>query len=70
MQVLDKIGVYFVSAPLPAPFSPSWAPGFTRNKFAFYLIRLITASGVEGWSAFPAAGRERAGIGDGLADLF
>lgn len=34
------------------------------------LVRLITADGIEGWSAFPAAGRERAGIGDMLADLF
>lgn len=70
MPILDKIELYFVSAPLPALFSPSWVPGFTRPKFAFYLIRLITADGIEGWSAFPAAGRERAGIGDGLADLF
>ncbi len=70
MPILEKIELYFVVPPLPAPFSPSWMPGFKRTKFGFYLIRLITADGIEGWSAFPGAGRERAGIGDGLADLF
>ena len=70
MPILEKIELYFVVLPLPAPFSPSWMPGFKRTKFGFYLIRLITADGVEGWSAFPGVGRERAGIGDGLADLF
>ena len=48
VPILDKIELYFVSAPLPALFSPSWVPGITRPKFAFYLIRLITADGIEG----------------------
>ena len=33
-------------------------------------MRFITDDGVEGWSAFPAAGRERAGLGDLVASLF
>jgi D-galactarolactone cycloisomerase len=70
VPILDKIELHFVSVPLPAPFSPAWIPGNTRTQYAFTLLRLITADGIEGWSAFPTAGRERTGIGDELSDLF
>ena len=70
MPILDQIELYLVDAPLPAPFSPSWVPGSTRQKTGFYLVRLITDDGVEGWSAFSASGRERAGLGDSIANLF
>ncbi|NVK36134.1 MAG: mandelate racemase/muconate lactonizing enzyme family protein, partial [Rhodobacteraceae bacterium] len=55
---------------LPAPFSPSWMPGLTRTTVSFYLVRFITDDGVEGWSGFTGAGRERVGIGHTIADLF
>jgi D-galactarolactone cycloisomerase len=70
MSVLDRLELWFVTVPLPAPFSPAWIPGNTRSRYAFNLIRLVTDDGVEGWSAFPTSGRERAGLGDPLADLF
>lgn len=70
MPILDRIELYLATIPLPAPFSPAWVPGNTRTQYAINLIRLITSDGVEGWSAFPTAGRERAGMGDSLADLF
>jgi D-galactarolactone cycloisomerase len=70
MPVLEKIELYLATIPLPAPFSPAWIPGNTRKQYSINLIRLITSDGVEGWSAFPTAGRDRAGIGDALADLF
>lgn len=70
MPILDQIELYLIDAPLPAPFSPSWVPGSTRGKTGFYLVRLITDDGVEGWSAFSASGRERAGLGDSIANLF
>lgn len=69
MSVLDRVELYLVTAPLPAPFSPSWVPGSTRQKTSFNLVRFITDDGVEGWSAFSASGRERAGIGDSVANL-
>ena len=31
MPIFDKIELYFVSVPLPAPFSPAWIPGLTRS---------------------------------------
>jgi D-galactarolactone cycloisomerase len=70
MQVIDRIELYHVSAPLPAPFSPSWMPGTIRNAVTFYLVRFITDDGVEGWSAFTGAGRERVGLGHALADMY
>jgi D-galactarolactone cycloisomerase len=70
MSVIDRVELYLVSAPLPAPFSPAWVPGPPRQLIQFYLVHLVTDDGVEGWSAFSAAGRERAGIGDGVANLF
>ena len=70
MQVLDRVELYHVAVPLPAPFAPSWIPGTIREKTTFTLVRFTTDDGVDGWSAFPAAGRERAGLGDPLASLF
>lgn len=67
--MLDRVELYLVTAPLPAPFSPSWVPGSTRQKTSFNLVRFITTDGVEGWSAFSASGRERAGIGEQVANL-
>ncbi len=70
MSVVDSIELYFVNVPTPAPFSPAWVIKGTRSAFAHYLIRIRTDDGVEGFSAFSAAGRERAGIGDALAHMF
>ena len=70
MAVIDRVTLYYVEAPLPAPFSPAWVPGPPRQKILFYLVCVTTDDGIEGWSAFPAAGRERVGIGDGIANLF
>lgn len=70
MSVIDRIELYFVKAPLSAPFAPSWMPGLVREAITFYLVRFVTDEGIEGWSAFTSGGRERAGLGDTLAKLF
>ena len=70
MSRIESIELYLVQTPLPAPFSPAWVVGGTRTSSAYYLIRLRTEDGVEGFSAFTAMGRERAGIGDFLAHAF
>lgn len=69
MSVIDSMELYLVNVPTPAPFSPAWVINGKRSNFPHYLIRLRTDDGVEGFSAFSAAGRERAGIGDRLAQL-
>jgi len=60
---ITRIDLWHVAVPLPAPFKPSWIPGFTQTENRFDLVRLRTDSGVEGWSATTCMGREREGLG-------
>lgn len=64
MSVIARIELYHVRIPLPATFRPAWIPGFPMNQNRFTLIKLITDDGVEGISAGPAMGNERAGLGN------
>lgn len=64
MPLVNRIELYHVSVPLPVPFRPSWIPGYPQTHNRFDLIRIVTEDGVQGWSAGPAMGRERRGIGD------
>ena len=59
-----RVELYHYASPLPATFRPSWIPGFPQNENRATLLRIITEDGVEGWSAGPALGKERAGLGD------
>ena len=61
---IARIELFHFSSPLPATFRPSWIPGFPQNENRCTLVRVVTADGVEGWSAGPAIGKERAGLGD------
>ena len=70
---INCIDLYFVKIPLeknnpgffkqPAYFNPSWIPGFRQSEVRFYLLRLRTDNGIEGYSAMPGMGLERAGLG-------
>jgi L-alanine-DL-glutamate epimerase-like enolase superfamily enzyme len=60
---IAQIDLWHVSVPLPATFRPAWIPGFPQTANRFTLVRLRTASGLEGWSAGAALARERAGLG-------
>ncbi len=62
MQI-SRIELWQVAIPLPAAFHPSWIPGFEQVENRFDLIRLVTASGLEGWSAAQCMSRERQGLG-------
>ncbi len=59
-----QIALWHVAIPLPAPFRPAWIPGLPQTENRLTLVRLRTASGLEGWSAGPAMARERQGLGD------
>lgn len=61
---ISRIDLFHFSAPLPATFRPSWIPGFPQNENRCTLLRVETRDGVEGWSAGPAIGKERRGLGD------
>lgn len=67
---IDRIDLWHVAVPLPAPFRPAWIPGLVQTENRFDLIRLTTSSGIEGWSAAPRMGRERAGLGALLGPYF
>ncbi len=58
-----RVDLWHFAAPLPATFRPSWIPGFPQNENRATLLRVTTEDGVDGWSAGPALGRERAGLG-------
>lgn len=70
---VDLIELYYVKIPLedkkpgffsqPAYFSPSWIPGFRQSEMRFYLLKIGTDEGYEGFAATPAMGPERKGIG-------
>lgn len=61
---IERIDLWHVDVPLPAGFRPAWIPGYLQTGNRFTLIRLTTRSGLQGWSAAPAMGREREGLGD------
>jgi L-alanine-DL-glutamate epimerase-like enolase superfamily enzyme len=60
---ITRIDLWHVAVPLPAPFRPSWIPGFAQTENRFTLLRLTTASGIQGYSAIQCMGKERAGFG-------
>lgn len=64
MNKIARIELFHVSIPLSAPFYPSWIPGYPQMHNQFTLIKVTTSEGVVGYSAGPAMGRERAGLGD------
>ncbi|MFO7564862.1 MAG: mandelate racemase/muconate lactonizing enzyme family protein [Enhygromyxa sp.] len=61
---IERIDLWHVDVPLPVPFRPAWIPGYLQTGNRFTLIRLSTSSGLQGWSAAPAMGREREGLGE------
>ncbi len=67
---IDRIDLWHVAVPLPAPFHPSWIPGFRQEENRFDLLRLTTAGGIEGWSAMPSMGTERTGWGQLFGSYF
>ncbi|MBI5493792.1 MAG: mandelate racemase/muconate lactonizing enzyme family protein [Deltaproteobacteria bacterium] len=60
---ITRIDLWHVSIPLPDIFWPSWIPGFPQTENRFTLARVTTASGLQGWTAGAALGREREGLG-------
>lgn len=60
---VERIDLWHVAYPLPAAFHPSWIPGFRQTENRFTLLRIRTASGLEGWSAAPSMAKERQGLG-------
>lgn len=70
---ISKIELYNVKIPIHdrepgflagrAAFHPNWIPGFHQAEVRFYLLRLVTDSGLDGVAAMPAMGTERDSFG-------
>ena len=70
---INCIELYYVQIPLedkkpgffaqPRYFAPSWIPGFRQSEMRFYLLKLGTDEGHEGYAAITAMGLERKGLG-------
>lgn len=60
MSKVKQIDIYYVRIPLPAMMYPAWIPGFPQNDNRFALVRVLTESGIEGWSSAPVFGKEHA----------
>ncbi len=67
MSKIKCIELYHVRVPLDHPFYPSWIPGYPQTENRFDMIRVITDSGIEGYSAGPAIANERRGLGSLIA---
>ena len=61
---ISAIELFHVSVPLEHTFWPAWIPGYPQTHNNFTLIKLTTDDGIEGYSAGPALGVERQGLGD------
>src|SRR3990170_7320856 len=62
-EKVASVELWHYASPLPETFRPSWIPGFPQNENRATLLRVTTENGIEGWSAGPAIGKERAGLG-------
>ena len=67
MSIITRIELYHVRVPLDTAFYPSWIPGYPQTENRFDLIRVVTKSGLEGFSAGPAIANERKGLGELIA---
>jgi L-alanine-DL-glutamate epimerase-like enolase superfamily enzyme len=61
---ISVIELFHVSVPLKHTFWPTWIPGYPQTHNNFTLIKITTDDGIEGYSAGPALGVERGGLGD------
>lgn len=64
MNKVDRIELFHVSVPSPAPFYPSWIPGYPQTHNRFTLARVTTDDGLVGYAAGNAFSFERQGLGD------
>lgn len=63
--VITDIRCYICHFPLPAPFRPSWIPGFEQTTNGAVLVRVLTDEGIEG----ACSGVAFAGEWKGFAEL-
>lgn len=63
-NVIERIELWHVNVPLPAPFWPSWIPGYPQTHVAQTVARFFASDGIIGETGGPAFTSERRGLGD------
>jgi len=61
---IERIELWHVNVPLPAPFWPSWIPGYPQTHVAQTVARFYASDGLVGEAGGPAFTSERRGLGD------
>jgi L-alanine-DL-glutamate epimerase-like enolase superfamily enzyme len=61
---IERIELWHVNVPLPAPFWPSWIPGYPQTHVAQTVARIYAGDGLLGETGGPAFTTERRGLGD------
>ena len=61
---IERIELWHVNVPLPAPFWPSWIPGYPQTHVAQTFARFYAGDGLVGETGGPAFTTERRGLGD------
>jgi D-galactarolactone cycloisomerase len=61
---IERIELWHVNVPLPAPFWPSWIPGYPQTHVAQTVARFYAGDGLVGETGGPAFTTERRGLGD------
>jgi D-galactarolactone cycloisomerase len=60
---IERIELWHVNVPLPAPFWPSWIPGYPQTHVAQTVARFYASDGLVGETGGPAFTTERSGLG-------
>ena len=60
---IERIELWHVNVPLPAPFWPSWIPGYPQTHVAQTFARFYASDGLIGETGGPAFTTERSGLG-------
>jgi D-galactarolactone cycloisomerase len=61
---IERIELWHVNVPLPAPFWPSWIPGYPQTHVAQTVARFYAGDGLVGETGGPAFTTERSGLGE------
>jgi D-galactarolactone cycloisomerase len=61
---IERIELWHVNVPLPAPFWPAWIPGYPQTHVAQTVARFYAGDGLVGETGGPAFTTERRGLGE------
>jgi len=61
---IARIEFYDIRVPLPVPFLPSWAPGYTAVQTNYTMLRISTDAGLQGFATGMCAYHEHRGLAE------